>query len=361
MNPAIIIVLILLCCAFSILELAEHRGHIEFFIVLTALFVYAAAFRNIYTVPDTLNYVNLYRWIPINQGINPFAWNISVFETGFVFLMYLVKRAGFGYDMFFAVVCLIQLIVYVRAMSEMRLLIGWKRDLYSVYFSIWCGYWGLFYSCIVLRSGLAISFMFLAHVKFLSGRKRRAIIYAITAFLFHRTILLYPFIVFVSMRISPKGKTASIIFLFSVMLAWVLRLQRLILPIMARLAISLISRIFPVGKIVSQYMEYTSEMASGAIGLRVPLMLSFFLMVKPYGNKIYDNMLGIFQINLLFTFLTSSISIGGRLNSICLIVMLPMLCKYLMSGRAKFFERGIVCTVFIVWQFIVSLAITGTS
>ena len=360
MSSTLIYALIFLSCIFSVIELSKRKGYFEFLLILTAIFVYASAIRNIYIVPDTIDYYNFYAWVPIDKGMNAFSWNISKFETGFAFLMYLVKRLGFGHEVLFGVIALIQLAVYLRAMMLIRPLLGWKKNLWSVYFSIWCGYWGLFYGCIVLRSGLAISFMFLAHALILRGKRKSGIFYGIIAILFHRTIIIYPVIIIMSKKLRGMSRERSFYLLLGVMFAWVLRLQNVLLPLLTRSVFTVVKIILPAGRIAERYVEYaSSQIVSSVIGVRVPLLMTFFLMVRPRNNEYYDYMLGIFTMNFLVTFFTSSVAIGGRLNSICLISMLPMMIFYLMNVKFRLLERNIVCTVFIVWQFMVSLEITG--
>ena len=361
MNLLLVSVLILLCCFFSMMELTGRKGYGILFVILAGIFVYAVAVRNVNVVPDSANYINFYNWISAKNSFNVFRWNVSSNENGFTFLLLIAKKLNLSYEELFGVIALIELFVYMRAMSIMRVLMGWRKDFYCVYFSVWCGFWGLFYGAIVLRSGLAISFAFLSHAFILTGRKYKGLFYGLIAFMFHRTIIIYPLIVISSRLISVMSRRKSFIALFVLMTAWVMRLQNVLFPLMLRTAVIFLAIFLPIGNIVSRYIEYAIGFVNGMIGLRAPLLMAFFIAVRPRNNKYYDYMQKIFFMNLIFSFVTSSVAIGGRLNSICMIVMLPMLCFYLLKNAAKLYERCAVCSIFIVWQFIVSLKITGIS
>ena len=86
--------------------------------ILIALFVYIIAGRDIYTVPDTLVYVDNYiftdtnaEWSSILSGPYGFGWNL---------FNLLCRKAGFGYRVFLGLIALLPCLLYFYAVNLLR-------------------------------------------------------------------------------------------------------------------------------------------------------------------------------------------------------------------------------------------------
>ncbi len=182
--------------------------------LLILLFSVIIAFRPAY-VPDTLGYNEIFDKIVVgkNYGFNIFGEYLTV-EYGFLYLMMFFKAIFNNVHVFYFILTYISCLIFAYAVSQLyrRFM---KADinlpmLLGVFFS----YYGIYYSGIAIRQGLALSLCLLAFYFFISKKYFRSILFLFVAILVHRLSVLS--IVWMLFYILFRHKNFSIKFMIAV-------------------------------------------------------------------------------------------------------------------------------------------------
>ena len=356
MNLMLCGLFLFLCCVFSAVELATRRGYKFLCAVLLLLFVYIIAERNIFIVPDSLEYVKVYEAIQKNP-----KWSDTYFEGGYMFFNRIVAACGLDYRFFLGLAALLPSIVYLYAMAMLMDIKGEKRKLYCVFFSLYAVFWGFVGSGITLRVGLATPFAFLAHVLMLRKKYLRAAIVFVIAFTFHFSIVVYPLSLFLSSKTAAKFKKRDIYWMTAVFM-W---LMTAIGFTRAALNWCMLQVLRLISSGIAVFMRYQTYLYSfyDASSSRKNLMFMFFLFIfvkaRPPRDKIYDHWLSFFAFNMIITFPLSSFVVGYRVTDISLIAALPLLVSCMSTRKFYVDIKIFLCILFTVSMLIFSLRMSN--
>ena len=357
MNLYLSLVLIFLCCAFSALELATRRSYGMFCAILVALFVYIIAEREVHVVPDTVPYVGYYISLDANA-----EWS-SIFEGGFdvgynLFNL-LCKKAGLHYRVFLGLIALIPCLLYLYTVNKLREF-SYRGVGLCVKFSLWAGFWGMVWSGITRRVGMALPFAFLAHVLLLKKRYVRAVLSFSIAYTFHSSIVVYPVFLFLSSKVKWEHKSYYI-YGGVIILLWLAHANLRIVGILHIIFTNILSLIAfntPFLYKYSIYIDDVYDSFSSRKNFLFLVMMLFFASARPKNNPQYDHWLRFFAFNLALTFPLGSFIIGYRISDISLISALPLIYHCVGSRKFALDLRICICLGFIISLFIFSLRMT---
>ena len=325
--------------------------------ILVALFVYIIAERNVYLVPDTgayvENYISTYadsEWSSIFSGGWGAGWNL---------FNLLCSKAGLHYRVFLGLIALIPCLMYFYAVHLLRenTYLGGGR---CVTFSLWVGFWGLLWSGITLRVGMALPFAFLAHVLLLRKNYIKAALSFFIAYTFHSSIVVYPVFLFLSSRIKLEHKSYYI-YGGVIILLWLVHVNRNLVEFLhVTLAniLRLIAHNIPFLYRYSVYIGDVYDSFSSRKNFLFVVMMLFFAAIRPKNNPRFDHWLKFFAFNLAVTFPLGSFIIGYRVSDICLISALPLIHNCVTSRKFSLDLRILICLGFIISMFIFSLRMT---
>ena len=354
--------LIYMCCAFSLLELAGHRSYWIFCAVLISLFVYIAAERNIYVVPDTYYYVETYSSLNPKASFSDVISSHGQFEPGWMVLNLLCRKAGLHYRSFLGLVAFTQSVMHLYIMNQLSRMAHGGGG-HCVNFSLWVSFWGMVWSGIILRIGMALPFAFLAHVLTLHRRYVKASLSFLIAFTFHYSILVYLVFLYLSSLISMRRKNYDIYGMVIVIL-WLINANSYAVDVLHDLTAEVLKLIAASVSPLARYQGYIGSVYntfSSRKNFLFIVMLVVFIYARPRNNQQYDHWLKFFAFNLAMTFPLSSFVIGYRVSDICLISALPLLNDCMCSKKFSQGLRMCICIGFIVSMFIFSLRMTGVS
>lgn len=358
MNLILVIIFVFLCYFLSLIELSTRKTCKVFFL-LACLFVYMLASRDIYTVPDTLAYVRAYQGIPPSASWNVLTWNHSGFEDGYMFINFIAKKLGLDYRGFFGLVGVISIYVYNYALREMSLATCQKqKKLQCVMFSLWACSWGVYYSGIVLRAGIAISLIFATHMLILRRKFFAGCILACFACTIHNSCMFYIIIFFAAKTISVHTRKAYILWLVGIILIWLSGFSFLLNKLTGRFFALLLSRISPV-KNYSFYL-YGNQVFN-ILNLKVDVLKSVllvgagfvFIKLKPRKDIYYSYFLNFYMIYLSFTFIFSSFMAAGRVGDFGIVFFIPLFYRCITTAKMKLFDRLLLFSMFLIPFFAV--------
>lgn len=131
------------------------------------------------TIPDTVPYINAFNYE--NQLTSFFAPNISSFETGFVLLTRFIAIFTSSASIYFFIVAMIILSVGAFLFSNQKH--------FLICFAAFMSFYGIYFSFVILRSGLSIVFFVLAAWR-CDNRKILKVVFYILAIAFHRSAII---------------------------------------------------------------------------------------------------------------------------------------------------------------------------
>lgn len=191
------------------------------FIIGFSLFM---AFRSI-SIPDTNNYILIYKQININHNygfslVNEYG--TFGIEYGFLWLLWIFKKfISLDYHVMFLSLAFFCTLISVWAISEIIIFfedihndtkIKVKRSLVA---SIYMSYFGLYYSGVAIRSGIALSLILLVINAALHKKYFFAIVMTLLAFSVQRLSII-GVIVFFVLKYMPKIKKELFVFLWGI-------------------------------------------------------------------------------------------------------------------------------------------------
>ncbi len=152
MNALIFVVFCFCSCLISLFS--KKNDNVFLFVVSSLIFAFLIGNRSITDVPDTIVYHNFYKeTIPLSLA----DFGNYGFEPGFQILTKLFKLFTFGYhELFFTLICLFNFYFTYKILNNF----SENKNLYLVIgLNLYLVYFGLFYNAIVLRQGLALTFV----------------------------------------------------------------------------------------------------------------------------------------------------------------------------------------------------------
>ena len=356
MNFPLLFLLLLLCCVFSAIELATNRSYGIFFSVLAVLFVFVLASRGVYNTLDTGAYVEAFEQININSGLNVWEWNKTTFESGYMLMNLILKWAGFDYRAVFVVVSLLDMFAYFYGINNILTENKFyrRKHFYCVSFSIWFGYYGAYYSGVVIRAGVALMFSFLAYT-FVRRRKFLvAIFLGCFAFTFHKSVIIFFFILFLSKYFRLQSKSAILTYISVIIVLETIHFERIFSASLINFLGGIVSGVEYFNKYTYYYDMDKFLQTTTMFSKKIPIFAALMVLLRDKDNPIQRDMMRIFIFNLSITFIVSAVPSPNRIFSLCNIFMLPAFYYYVTGKRIKLIEKIFMLTSFTLWQFSVS-------
>lgn len=131
------------------------------------------------------------------------------YESGYVVLNWIVSFFGFSYHFFLIVCSAINMYAFGKLIYKYSK-IPWLS------FFILCSFGTFTYFIEILRHSLGLSFFILAIINLLDSNKRKAILFIVLAFLFHRSSIVLLPLLFIVDRKTLKKNNAIIILLLTI-------------------------------------------------------------------------------------------------------------------------------------------------
>lgn len=354
----------ILSSIFSSSKKYNNKYILYFLIVAICAIIALRAVR----VPDTDEYIG-------NFMLQADLFNTSVYpyEVGFVYLIHICHLFfGYHYQLFFFVIPLLNFwLLSVSFNKILSLYYGREINnklkgliiLYVIYFS----FFGLYYNAIVLRAGIAISFVMLSIVKIFESDMKGKIgiypfIYFFAAFLFHMSSVCCIPIFLLSFRKKTLGRNSKLYALFTIFILYLFSplLGIIMEPINAMF--TLLSNQDTGGLSKFDYYNDSSLYQSSGISFKflyfylVAVVTCFFYRKSFVWNKLLD----IYICGLLIWAIFRPIMLIERITDFYLVISVFILSIYYFDKKntsTKFL--GLFCTCCIQLLFIYRI-IAGT-
>ncbi len=279
-----------------------RRTHVTIFLLFAVLFSVFAAIRDT-DIPDTLNYIEIYKGSYVSQGSIEIGYLVLQKVHQFIF--------GKDYRSFFLMISMINFLVVYIAFTKMNL----KYPLLAM--GMYTALYGFYFNMIILRSGLAASFVLLA-VVYMKDSKVSSILFYLIAISFHSAaIFVLPglFVLLFKKRLSKK------VFITLVAIS-------LIVSILG-LDAALYDLITPEWPIIGKYSSHSSLTKITRDPFRLTnfiyaSFLIFFMFEARDKNSTYNRLLNFYLVGFVIYAFFSSNSIVGRLfdfyNIVCIVL-----------------------------------------
>ena len=227
------------------------------------------------------------------------------------------------------------------------------------FFAIYFGYFGMFYGAVVIRTGLALSLMFLAYANYQARKNKKAICYACIAILFHTSIIILLLTILVSTMFVKRSNQFYKNWLMIIVLLWLSRISlfmnKIILAFM-----KVVGWIIPA---LGKYIGYTNGlMGSGFFSkknfLYLMLGVLFVMCLDRVKDKKYKNCLNVYLMGLTATYLLNEYSNGYRVFDQMIFFSLPLLLWVLRDGGIKKMVNRLICVEIVaLLQFLMTYRI----
>lgn len=364
MNVYLLLLLLFLCLLGSSLEILSGKSCRFLFIIILGLSAFIFATRNPNVVPDAEVYIYVYHRMEEANFNSWSLYNFYGFEPGYIFLNILCNKLGVTYVGFFAIVYLAQTLI---AYKGMKILDSVHNNYVEkpktfgacTFFAIYFGYFGMFYGAVVIRTGLALSLMFLAYANYQARKNKKAICYACIAILFHTSVIILLLTILVSTMFVKRSNQFYKNWLMIIVLLWLSRISifmnKIILAFM-----KVVGWIIPA---LGKYIGYTNGlMGSGFFSkknfLYLMLGVLFVMCLDRVKDKKYKNCLNVYLMGLTATYLLNEYSNGYRVFDQMIFFSLPLLLWVLRDGGIKKMVNRLICVEIVaLLQFLMTYRI----
>lgn len=208
MDLILFAIFILSSILFSLIEILERRSFIILDLILLIFFVLLVANRSIPGTEDTYTYVDDFNSISTKVMYLPTTVDTKYkFEYGYTLFSQVFKMVfGDNIKFFFGFLATVNLVIVIFSfyfilqskrvikksfsISSRGSIIFYEHNkniLYAPLFSLYASYFGLMYSGIVLRQGLAISIILMAFYFLINRKYIWGMILLLVSFFFHNT------------------------------------------------------------------------------------------------------------------------------------------------------------------------------
>ncbi len=271
------------------------------------IFSVFVSFRSVY-VPDTSNYIRIYDISFFSQ---------YDYEKGYILLQSFHKVIfGYSYTSFFAMVAIINLSIIYFVIRKLNLTYP------LIAFAIYLSYYGIFNNFIVLRSGLASSFILLSWVYYKENKFKSVIFFLVALFLHSSAVIALPGYFILSFKFR-LGKLEYFIAIIIFMFIAILGIDRIFYP--------LISPNFPI------IGDYSSHLSDNVFWypLRIPIQMAgvlslYIVMDMDHDDEEYIKFFNLYLFGFFMYCFTSSLG-----NSYRLFMYFDLLQFYLISKIAE--------------------------
>ena len=366
MSPYFILLIVCFCFIGSFLEISTRKSLFVAAVAIVCFSTWLVATRNPQVVPDTDAYIYVYNRMSTASFNSWELYNFYGFEPGYIFLNILFNEIGMNYEGFFAAVYLIQVFFYVKGMKILDDIHQANAKLrhtlmVSTFISIYLGYFGLFYGAIVLRTGIALSMIFLAYAYYQSNKKVKAIIFAAGAVLFHTSAIILLIAILGSLFIKNKPYNFYKKWISVIVLLWLSRVS-LLFNKMLVVIMGFVSHIVPV---LNRYMtnKYIGKLMGNGFAskknlLYLALGLLFVSYLKKKCDTTYCRCLNIYLIGLTVTCFFNEYSNGYRVYDLMIVFAIPLLLWIITDNNGiKLLNRLGIAEVVILLQFLMTYRI----
>lgn len=171
---------------------------------------------------DTITYIEYLKQI----DKMPFFELEGTYGIGFeIFTKILTLFIGSKYQLYFGAIALLNCLIVYGAIKKI------KTNCIDE-FALYICFLGIYYNFIVLRQGIAISFIILAYVEFINS-KRKWILYVFLATLFHESAIVVILLLFFIIKVNIKKIVLYVIWLISLFLYLTKISNNIIVPILS--------------------------------------------------------------------------------------------------------------------------------
>lgn len=208
MNLILMIILLVIAVLFSSIEILIKKEMYLVYWILVIFFAFICATRSLIT-QDTIPYILGYNDVSINYFYTSINETPLRFDLGYTILMQVFKILfGGNYKIFFFFIVIINYLIILLAYKKICEIIGYKKTYIITLFTLYTSYFGIYYNGIVLRAGIAISFIIYSTSFFLEKKYiRGAFLGGIALFMHDSSILASIIILILFFRKSFTKKT----------------------------------------------------------------------------------------------------------------------------------------------------------
>lgn len=291
--------------------------------VMTYVFLMCCVIGSRSGTPDTVNYLEFY------EEIEPGRWESFLwysFEPGFQFFTHIVKML-IGYNPFaylFLVAAIIGILVcdgtirILHCMAYDTKISTVKQPLLFA-FVIFYAYYGLFYSAIAIRAGIALSlYLEILSIFCLSGQRRKKFLWSVVlfslAFLFHTSIIVAIPILFIFCLTKTLSLRSYLLLLMIALLIFFSRVNILFVDKLVDVIFYIVDR---GSNIVTKFLLYTDVLLEREIRLSFKYMFQLFSgFIFMFGNlndKVYTRFLNVYIVGILLGSVLAPIPMAYRI------------------------------------------------
>lgn len=332
------IVFILISALLVILDLRMTSKRAKKIILISTVILYAvfAAIRSVSEIPDTHAYVKFF----LEQTeLEFFAPNKSSFEIGFVYLTRVFTLFTSNYRVYFFGIALIIIGMFAKAFENQ------KYSLIPIV--LFLSFYGIYFSFIILRAGLAITF-FVYGVMKCDKSIFKTIVFFILSVLFHISsiVMIFAFLLAVCFRKSKLNYMGVIVLLICLLTVYGSGLTSKMLTVLRDFLNSLNMNNLIIGKATSYLTSYIQNFSFG-ISKRYALNVIMFIIMLYQANTRhleFTKKQKIINIYILMGFILESLFgnavLIGRLTDFSNMLNITSVC-FIISNFAVSKTRGI--------------------
>lgn len=364
MNILLIICLLLLGL---ILVLAEKTGKAPLAWIPFAIFYcFVIATRSILT-PDTIAYVNYYN----SLNVNSVNFENSKFEIGFQLLTTLIKAITTSdYLFYFYLLALLNVVVIVLSIRNLYIICaneGKRIGVISYVFPLllYISYFGILYNGIVLRAGLAISFVIYAStICYLNistfSKVIKVFFFLVIACSFHRTSIIALLVFFVFLFTKEYSQRKYLCILLIIIIVYISNVGDSVTPFF--IDVDLLTS-FSEYRALDGISKINSYLVREGVNSGFSLKYSFFMLLggfyicKPFATKIFYKYLNVFLCGMFIYAVFHKVDYLGRGLDFFLIYSFILSFLSLKTIKTNFFGYTVyvfilICQIILVMRIV---------
>lgn len=309
------------------------------------------------TLPDTKDYTDIFLATPTFGEDCSLSVDYQYFEIGYVLWTKFFKTLfGNNAKFFFFLSTLFNSLVWLYITYRLKILTANSTNKilkipYCISIAIYFSYYGIWYNAVVIRQGIALSFLLLMVIFVLERKRLRAILSLIIAVLFHKIAILGCVILLILIFFPVLKKQTYYILCFILPLIGISNIGLKIYSIVG----SIIGNVFRTSSSFSRFAYYIDNMEYGQYSktnLFFYLLLFFFLYYN-IEHQIYYKILNIYIVGIGLTFFLEFVLLSYRITDIFLPVSMMLLFLSLGSSKASLnrrfvFQYGVIFALFAI-------------
>lgn len=185
----------------------RYKKRIVLYFIFTIILSLIFSSREIYTTPDTSEYVEIFGKSYMSDGL--FA-RVERFEGGYCFLNRLVKSLSLNYNALFFFISMFSFSAFYYVIKHLKQ--ETKTFLPLSFLLLYLPYFGLLYNSIVMRACIAIALLYLASIFMIKKKRLISILTFILGVSMHNSVILaFPILLVVAFNLRFSNRTIRII------------------------------------------------------------------------------------------------------------------------------------------------------